>query len=76
VAVPVVIYLVTTWLVSSSGRSVAEIAPVLVGCVAVLAAAILVGLVSVPWAVMGIAVVVAGLVGRSAYRASRYAATG
>jgi hypothetical protein len=74
VAVPVVIYLVTTWLVSSSGRSVAEIAPVLVGCVAVLAVALLVGSASVPLAVLGVGLVVAALVGRSAYRASRLAA--
>ena len=74
VAVPVVIYLVTTWLVSSSGRSAAEIAPVLVGCAAVLAVALFAGAASVPLAVLGVGLVVAALVGRSAYRASRLAA--
>ena len=76
VAVPVVIYLVTTWLVSRSGRSMVEIAPVLVGCVAVLGAATIVGQVSVSLAVLGIGLVVAALVGRSAYRASQATSTG
>ncbi|HEX7197255.1 MAG TPA: low temperature requirement protein A [Candidatus Limnocylindria bacterium] len=74
VAVPVVIYLVTTWLVSSSGRSAAEITPVLVGCAAVLAVAVVIGMGSVPIAVLGMGLAVAALVGRSAYRASRLAA--
>ena len=76
VAVPVVIYLVTTWLVSSSGRSASEITPVLVGCASVLAVAVLVGAGSVPLAVLAIGIVVAVLVGRSAYRASQLTSTG
>ena len=73
VAVPVVIYLVATWLVNSSGRAGAVIRPVLLGCAAVLAVAVVVGPVSVPLAVLGIGLVVAALVGLSAYRAGRAA---
>ena len=73
VAVPVVIYLVATWLVNSSGRAGAVIRPVLIGCAAVLAVAVVVGPVSVPLAVLGIGLVVAALVGLSAYRAGRAA---
>jgi low temperature requirement protein LtrA len=76
VAVPVVIYLVAAWMVHSSGRSAAEIAPVLVACAAIVAAAVVIGgLASVPLAVLGMGLLVAALVARSAYRASRQAAS-
>jgi low temperature requirement protein LtrA len=71
VAGPVVLYLVTTWLVSRAGRTRSEILPVLFGAVAVIACAFVLGPIGVPVAVLGMGLVVAGLVGRSAYRASR-----
>ena len=71
VAIPVVVYLVATWLVSPMGRSLEVLRPVLVACALVLAAAIVVGPVSLPLAVLGMALVVAALIGRSAYLASR-----
>jgi low temperature requirement protein LtrA len=76
VAVPVVIYLVATWMVTSSGRSAAEIAPVLVACAAIIVAAVVIGgLASVPLAVLGVGLAVAVLVARFTYRASRQAAS-
>jgi hypothetical protein len=53
------------------GRSLEVLRPVVVACALVLAAAIVVGPVSLPLAVLGMALVVAALIGRSAYLASR-----
>jgi low temperature requirement protein LtrA len=71
VAVPVAIYLVAAWLVNSSGREGAVLRPVLLAVVLVLAAAVGLGPVSVPLAVLAMGLVVATLVGVSAYRARR-----
>jgi low temperature requirement protein LtrA len=71
VAVPVAIYLIAAWLVNSSGRQGAILQPVLLAAVLVLAAAVGIGPVSVPLAVLAMGLVVASLVGVSAYRASR-----
>ena len=71
VAVPVSIYLVTAWLVNSSGRAGAIFRPVLLAVVLVLAAAVGIGPFSVPLSVLAMGLIVASLVGVSAYRASR-----
>jgi len=70
VAIPVVVYLLTAWLVSRGGRSLAAMRPVLVGAAVVLASALLLSPIGVPIAVMVMALAVATLVGLSAYRAS------
>ena len=74
VAVPVVVYLVATWLVSPGGRSIEVLRPVLIACALVVAVAFAIGPISLPLAVLGMALVVAALVGRSAYLAGRSAA--
>jgi low temperature requirement protein LtrA len=76
VAIPVVVYLLTTWLVTRDGRSLAAMRPVLIGAAVVVAAALLMSPAGVPLAVMAMGLVVATLVGVSAYRASRVAAIG
>ena len=70
VAIPVVVYLLTAWLVSRGGRSLAAMRPVVVGAAVVLASALLLSPIGVPIAVMVMALAVATLVGLSAYRAS------
>jgi low temperature requirement protein LtrA len=70
VAIPVVVYLLTAWLVSRGGRSLAAMRPVVVGAAVVLASALLLSPIGVPLAVMVMALAVAMLVGFSAYRAS------
>ncbi|MGH2446212.1 MAG: low temperature requirement protein A [Candidatus Limnocylindria bacterium] len=70
VAVPVAIYLVAAWLVTRSGRAGAIFRPVVVAVVLLLAAAVAIGPFSVPLAVLAMGLVVATLVGVSAYRAS------
>jgi low temperature requirement protein LtrA len=76
VAIPVVVYLLTAWLVSRGGRSLAAMRPVLIGAAVVVASALLLSPIGVPLAVMVMATAVATLVGVSAYRASRVPATG
>jgi low temperature requirement protein LtrA len=76
VAIPVVVYLLTTWLVSRGGRSLAAMRPVLIGSAIVVVSALLLSPIGVPLAVMAMGLVVATLVGVSAYRASRVAAIG
>jgi low temperature requirement protein LtrA len=76
VAIPVVVYLLTAWLVSRGGRSLAAMRPVLIGAAVVVASAVLLSPIGVPLAVMVMATAVATLVGVSAYRASRVPATG
>jgi low temperature requirement protein LtrA len=71
VAVPVAIYLVAAWLVNTSGRAGAILRPVLLAAALVLAAAVVIGPFSVAWAILAMGLVVASLVGVSAYRASR-----
>jgi low temperature requirement protein LtrA len=71
VAVPVAIYLVATWMVNRNGRSGKILRPVLLAAVLVVAAAVGIGPLSVPLAVLAMGLVVASLVGVSAYRASR-----
>jgi low temperature requirement protein LtrA len=73
VAVPVAIYLVAAWLVNSSGRAGAIFRPVLLAAVLVLAAAVGIGPFSVAWAILAMGLIVASLVGVSAYRANRVA---
>jgi len=76
VAVPVIVYLLTAWLISHDGRSLAAMRPVLIGAAVVIASALLLSPIGVPLAVMVMALVVATLVGVSAYRASRLSPTG
>ena len=71
VAVPLTIYLVAAWLVNSSGRAGAIVRPVLLAAALVLAAAVVIGPFSVAWAILAMGLIVASLVGVSAYRASR-----
>jgi len=71
VAVPVALYLVTAWLVNRSARAGSIFRPVLLAVALVLVAALGIGPFSVSLAVLAIAVIVATLVGFSAYRASR-----
>jgi low temperature requirement protein LtrA len=71
VAVPVAIYLVATWMVNRSSRSGTILWPVLLAAALVVAAAVGIGPLSVPLAVLAMGMVVASLVGVSAYRASR-----
>lgn len=70
VAVPVAIYLVSAWLVNRSGRAAALIRPVLLAAVLVIVAAVGIGPVSVPLSVLTMSLIVATLVGVSAYRAT------
>lgn len=71
VAVPVSIYLVAAWLVNSRGRAGAVFRPVLLAVVLVLLAAVGVGRVNLPLSILAMGLIVATLVGISAYRASR-----
>ena len=71
VAVPVAIYLVAAWLVNSSGRAGAIFRPVLLAVVLVLLAGIGIGPFSLPLSMLVMGLIVATLVGVSAYRASR-----
>ena len=71
VAVPLAIYLVTAWLVNRSARAGSVFAPVLLAVVLVIGAAVGIGPSSVSVAVLAMAVIVAVLVGFSAYRAGR-----
>jgi low temperature requirement protein LtrA len=73
VAVPVAIYLVAAWVVNSRGRAGAIIRPVLLAALLVLAAAVGLGPFGVPLAVLAMGLIVASLVGVSAYRSSRSA---
>ncbi|MEO7296091.1 MAG: low temperature requirement protein A [Candidatus Limnocylindria bacterium] len=71
VAVPVAIYLVAAWLVNRSGRAAALVRPVLLAAALVVAAAVGVGSVDLSLSVLVMSLIVATLVGVSAYRASR-----
>ena len=71
VAVPVAIYLVAAWLVNRSARAIALIRPVLLAAALVIAAAVVIGPVDVSLSVLVMGLIVATLVGVSAYRASR-----
>ncbi len=71
---PVAVYLAAGWLVNTSGRGWRAFRPELVTIGLLLAAAFLLGAVTVSLAVLGMGVVVAGTVGVSAYRWSRQAA--
>ena len=71
VAVPVGIYLISAWLVNRSGRAAVLIRPVLLAVVIVLVAAFAIGPFDVSLSVLVMGLVVATLVGVSAYRASR-----
>jgi low temperature requirement protein LtrA len=74
VAVPVAIYLIAAWVVNSRGRAGAIRRPVLLAVLLVLAAAVGLGPFGVPLAVLAMGLIVASLVGVSAYRTSRVAA--
>ena len=76
VAIPVVVYLLTAWLVSRGGRTLAAVTPVLIGAAVIVASAVLLSPIGVPLAVLVMGLSVATLVGVSAYRASRVPATG
>ncbi len=75
VAIPVVVYLVTAWLVSRDGRSLAAMRPVLMGAAIITGSALLLSPIGVHVAVVAMAVTVSTLVGISAYSASRTSAT-
>ena len=74
VAIPVAIYLLAAWLVSRPGRSARQVVPVLVGAIAVILAAALLGGSSPAIAVLVIGLIVAGLVASAVIRKSRGAA--
>ena len=74
VAAPVATYLATTWLINASGRDLTFVAPVTLAISGVLLAAVALGPLSVPLAVLAMGLIVATAVGVSAYRFSRAAA--
>jgi low temperature requirement protein LtrA len=67
VAVPVAAYLAAAWLVSPTGRSLTALAPVALAIAAILGVAVVIGPAGAAPAVMAIAIVVALLVGITAY---------
>jgi low temperature requirement protein LtrA len=71
VASPTGVVLLAGWLVNSSGRSWEAVRPVLVTAVILPVVAFVIGPISVSLAVLVMGLIVAGVVGLSAYRASR-----